>query len=249
MFLGEDLECYHCHGGFNFSDSVVQASSAFVETPFHNTGLYDVDGAGAYPAVDQGLFDFTGRAKDMGKFKAPTLRNIVLTAPYMHDGSVADLDAVLDHYAAGGRVIVDGADAGDGRDSPLKDPLVKGFVLSDDDRRAMHAFFDSLTDKEVLTRLDLAPAFDCDEVAVTCPATPPSYRDDVAPILAASCVTCHREGGAAPKELLETHAQVHALHDAVEAQVRSCLMPSDAHLDEGERATLLTWLACGDPDN
>jgi cytochrome c peroxidase len=48
----------------------------------------------------------------MGRFRVPTLRNIAVTAPYMHDGSVATLDEVLDHYAAGGRTIAEGPNAG-----------------------------------------------------------------------------------------------------------------------------------------
>ena len=71
---------------------------------FHNTGLYDVDGHGAYPAIDRGLFDLTQRKTDMGRFRAPTLRNIAVTAPYMHDGSIPTLDAAIAHYArAAGR--------------------------------------------------------------------------------------------------------------------------------------------------
>ena len=54
------------------------------------------------------LYEVTRDPADVGKFKAPTLRNIAVTAPYMHDGSVATLDEVIDHYAAGGRTIADG---------------------------------------------------------------------------------------------------------------------------------------------
>jgi cytochrome c peroxidase len=49
------------------------------------------------------LIDVTHRAADMGKFRVPTLRNVALTAPYMHDGSLASLEQVIDHYARGGR--------------------------------------------------------------------------------------------------------------------------------------------------
>src|SRR5213075_536581 len=73
------------------------------EPLFLNTGLYNLDGRGAYPSVDTGLRDVTRRRRDMGKFKAPTLRNIALTAPYMHDGSIATLEGVLEHYSHGGR--------------------------------------------------------------------------------------------------------------------------------------------------
>ena len=79
--------------------------------------------------------------KDMGAFKAPTLRNIAVTAPYMHDGSIETLSAVLDHYAAGGRA---------GKNSRWKDKLVRGFSLSEQERADVLAFLDSLTDHEFL---------------------------------------------------------------------------------------------------
>ncbi len=82
--------------------SVTHLSKAFDETTFHNNGLYNLDGKGAYPEDNTGLYAFTGEARDMGRFKAPTLRNIEKTAPYMHDGSIATLSEVLDHYAAEG---------------------------------------------------------------------------------------------------------------------------------------------------
>jgi cytochrome c peroxidase len=78
------------------------------------------------------------------------LRNIALTAPYMHDGSIATLSEVLDHYAAGGRTIAMGPNAGVGSASPLKDPLIQGFTLSDQERADVLAFFDSLTDDTLL---------------------------------------------------------------------------------------------------
>jgi len=150
LFFSERLECYHCHGSFNFTDASATAESAFVEMPFHNNALYNVDGAGAYPTRDQGLYEVTGDPRDMGAFKAASLRNITLTAPYMHDGSVVDLDAVLDHYAAAGRTIPDGEDAGVGSDSPLKSPFLVGFELTASEREAMHAFFDAITNEDAL---------------------------------------------------------------------------------------------------
>jgi cytochrome c peroxidase len=87
---------------------------------------------------------------DVGKFKAPTLRNIAVTAPYMHDGSIATLEGALDHYAAGGRKIDSGPNAGVGRDNPNKDQLVGGFRLSAQDRADLIAFLKSLTDEEIL---------------------------------------------------------------------------------------------------
>jgi cytochrome c peroxidase len=97
---------------------------------FHNTGLYNIDGKGAYPPGNTGLHEFTGVAADMGRFRVPTLRNIAVTGPYMHDGSVATLSEVLDHYAAGGRTIADGPHAGVGRDNPFKSGFIRGFELT-----------------------------------------------------------------------------------------------------------------------
>ena len=96
----------------------------------------------SYPAPNAGIYEYTRAPGDEGKFKAPTLRNIALTAPYMHDGSIPTLDGVLDHYAAGGR--------GSGHDNPQKDPLIGGFTLSAQDREDLIAFLKSLTDDEVI---------------------------------------------------------------------------------------------------
>lgn len=142
LFNNEDLECYHCHNGFTFSDSVTHEQKTALERPFHNTGLYDVDGLGSYPAVDTGLEEVTSRVGDMGKFRAPTLRNLRFTAPYMHDGSLATLDDVLDAYAAGGH-----ARQVSGHPSPLQSDLVRGFTLTAEQRRQVLAFLDALNDE------------------------------------------------------------------------------------------------------
>lgn len=150
-FFDEKLECFHCHGGFNFSNTVDFVGKGFVELEFHNTGLYNLKGSGAYPAENPGVMEHTGAASDMGKFKAPTLRNIAITAPYMHDGSVRTLDEVIDHYAAGGRTIRTGPNAGVGHRNPHKSDFVKGFTLSSRERADLLAFLRSLTDSTFLT--------------------------------------------------------------------------------------------------
>lgn len=147
---GDHLECFHCHAGFNFSDHVHYRGKSVIEVKYHNTGLYNIDGKGAYPEPNTGVFNVTGDPKDMGFFKVPTLRNVAVTAPYMHDGSIATLDEVLDHYMAGGRTITDGPNAGVGSASPLKDPLIQKFQLSADERSDLKAFLESLTDDEFL---------------------------------------------------------------------------------------------------
>lgn len=151
IFLSEALDCHHCHNAFNFTISVKHANTVFTSTPFHNTGLYDVDGQGSYPASSLGLIEVTLDPEDMGKFKPPTLRNIAVTGPYAHDGSVATLSEMIDIYAAGGRNIEGGPNAGDGRLNPFKDAFVHGFDLTEGDKADLLEFFDALTDEEFLT--------------------------------------------------------------------------------------------------
>lgn len=150
LFNSERLECFHCHQGFNFQDVVKYVGKPVPETRYHNTGLYNLDGAGAYPAGNAGLYDLTGEARDMGKFRAPTLRNVAVTAPYFHDGSAATLDDVIDHYAAGGRTIGSGPNAGVGAMNPYKSSFIRGFTITDDERQDLKAFLDSLTDEMFL---------------------------------------------------------------------------------------------------
>jgi cytochrome c peroxidase len=151
LFFSERLECFHCLGGYNFTDSSTHANASVASVGYHNTALYNIGGDGSYPPDNTGLAVMTGERRDMGRFKAPSLRNIALTAPYMHDGSIATLDEVLDHYARGGREIADGPFAGDGRRSPYKSEFLAGFELSGDERRDVLAFLESLTDRSLTT--------------------------------------------------------------------------------------------------
>ena len=107
---------------------------------FHNTGLYNLPGLFWYPADNAGTYEVTQDAKDVGKFKAPTLRNIAVTAPYMHDGSVATLDDAVSHYAAGGRTISEGSYKGVGHDNPNKAAAIRGFALTAEQRSDLIAF-------------------------------------------------------------------------------------------------------------
>ncbi|HXV75714.1 MAG TPA: MbnH family di-heme enzyme [Candidatus Polarisedimenticolaceae bacterium] len=150
LFFSDRLRCAECHGGFNFGGPVVFEGSADVAPTFHNTGLYDVDGRGAYPADNPGLYAATGDRRDMGRFKAPTLRNVAVTAPYMHDGSIGTLAGVIEFYAAGGREVDAGPDAGDGRANQNKSELIGGFALTTAERDDLLRFLDSLTDRRFL---------------------------------------------------------------------------------------------------
>lgn len=144
LFFSERTECFHCHGGINLTQSTIHAAQPLVLRPFHNTGLYNEDGEGGYPLIDTGLMSVTHNPEHMGKFRAPTLRNIALTAPYMHDGSIASLEEVVDFYARGGnhREIK----------NRHRSPFIKGFVLTVEERNALVAFLESLTDTEFVEK-------------------------------------------------------------------------------------------------
>jgi cytochrome c peroxidase len=110
IFFSQPFSCFRCHGGFLFSDSVEFDGHPRREPPVHTTGV-------ASP----------------GAFKAPSLRNVALTAPYMHDGSIATLEAVIDRYAAGGGHV------------PNQDPLIGGFTITPAQRADLIEFLRSLT--------------------------------------------------------------------------------------------------------
>ncbi|WP_088242286.1 methanobactin export MATE transporter MbnM [Calothrix rhizosoleniae] len=149
LFNSEKLQCFQCHSGFNFSDSIKHEGIG-EKIFFHNTGLYNLDGKGSYPDNNTGIYKITRKPSDMGKFKVPTLRNIELTAPYMHDGSIATLEEVIDHYAAGGRTIVTGKYAGVGSKNPLKSELINGFQITPQEKQDLIEFLRSLMDESFI---------------------------------------------------------------------------------------------------
>ena len=151
LFFSERLECYHCHAGLNLAAAFFAEASTQRELVFFNNGLYNIDGEGGYPLPNVGLFEFTGEASDMGRFRAPSLRNVEVTGPYMHDGSIETLEEVIDFYAAGGRELVDGPYAGDGRMNPYKDPLVRGFDITPEEKLDLLEFLESFTDETFLS--------------------------------------------------------------------------------------------------
>ena len=116
LFRGR-ANCAACHAGPNFTDE-----------EFHNTGVF----WGQQP-YDPGRFTVTEVSEDIGKFKTPTLREIARTAPYMHDGSLATLEDVVDFYTDGGRP------------NPFLDDEVRPLRLTEDEKAALVAFLRSLT--------------------------------------------------------------------------------------------------------
>ncbi len=153
LFNSERMECFHCHSGVNLSTSYHDAATTpgTITYPFFNNGLYNVGGDGSYPTGNQGLHELTHDPKDRGRFRPQSLRNVGVTAPYMHDGSIPDLREVVRHYARGGRRVLSGPYAGDGSLSPLKSGLVRGFSISEEEIDDVIAFLHSLTDSTFLT--------------------------------------------------------------------------------------------------
>lgn len=120
LFLGDKAKCSQCHSGFQLTNY-----------NFENNGLYEV-------YEDDGRFHFTGTESDRNKFKVPTLRNIEVTSPYMHDGSMATLMDVIEHYNKGGEA------------NPNKSPLIQPLNLSDQEKVDLEVFLKSLTDWEFI---------------------------------------------------------------------------------------------------
>jgi cytochrome c peroxidase len=145
LFFSKDLKCASCHGGFNFSTPSVTDEKG--DTAFYfNTGLYNIDGKGAYPHYDQGLYELTKNKNDMGKYRVPSLRNLVFTAPYFHDGSAASLADVVDSYNSGGRNMQQGIYKGDGSKNQYKHAFINGFKISEQDKINLISFLQSLSD-------------------------------------------------------------------------------------------------------
>ena len=134
LFFSDRLRCSECHGSFNLSGPVRYEGGPIVPAVFHNTGVL---------SADLGLFAQTKTAGDVGRFRTPTLRNIAVTAPYMHDGSIATLPDVIRHYSSGGRP------------GPFKSDQIRGFEISPAEVDDLVAFLGSLTDDEFLSN----PAF------------------------------------------------------------------------------------------
>ena len=118
IFNSERGDCFHCHGTVLTTDN-----------SFHNNGLDDDE------HLKPGLANVTGDDADYGKFKTPTLRNLVFTAPYMHDGRFETIDEVIDFYSDGVKnnrnvdVLMEFAFQGGVKLSPFEKDALKSFLL------------------------------------------------------------------------------------------------------------------------
>lgn len=122
LYQGDRAPCARCHGGPKLNGAFLTQSGLQGEPQSHNIGLFNIGGTGDHPQAKQGVFECSGQAEDMGRFRAPSLRNLALTGPYLHNGSVATVAAALDMHAADGRIVGNSPYAGDGRSNPCKNP-------------------------------------------------------------------------------------------------------------------------------
>lgn len=127
LFFSDRTNCSDCHSGFNFTNY-----------QFENNGLYETYN-------DPGRKRLTGLDSDLAKFKVPSLRNIEVTAPYMYDGSLPDLEAVINHYNSGGK------------QHPNKSEKIKSLQLSQDEKKQIIAFLKTLTDVSFLNQTIFKP--------------------------------------------------------------------------------------------
>lgn len=135
LFIGPKLKCGSCHGGIDL-DQPVDSSTIYA-----NNGFFEKDSSHVKRNfnTDWGLFELTRNESDKGKFRIPSLRNCLITAPYMHDGSVSALDTLIKIYSKGGR-------------SDLNvHPSIRSFELNPYEQRNLLLFLQALTDTGYLS--------------------------------------------------------------------------------------------------
>lgn len=134
IFLTERGDCFHCH-----------SVGLLTDNSFHNTGLDN-----AFTSVNWGRYQVTGNSTDIGKYKTPTIRNIELSAPYMHDGRFLTLEEVVEFYNSGVQI------------TSHTDPIMTkpgkefGLQLSTQDKADLVAFLKALTDTSFINNPDLS---------------------------------------------------------------------------------------------
>lgn len=133
IFNTEKGDCFHCH-----------SLGLFTDNKFHNIGIDSI-----FDGVNRGRFNYTAQSSDMGLFKTPTLRNVALTPPYMHDGRFTTLEQVVEHYNS--KV----------KHSSTLDPIMTkpskefGLMLTPQDKADLVAFLKTLTDSSFITNPEL----------------------------------------------------------------------------------------------
>ena len=128
LFVGDKAKCFDCH-----------RMEDFTTDEFKNIGLYNGSNLN-----DAGLYNISNKETDKGKFKTPGLRNIAVTAPYMHNGMFKTLDEVMEYYNNPQKFVPDAINI----DDVLKKPL----GLTDTEKKDIVAFLKTLTDKKYIKK-------------------------------------------------------------------------------------------------
>ncbi len=128
LFVGDKAKCFDCH-----------RMEDFTTDEFKNIGLYN-----GKEINDAGLFNITNKETDKGKFKTPGLRNIAVTAPYMHNGMFKTLEEVIEYYNNPQKFVPDAINIDDALKSPLN--------LSEKEKKDLVSFLKTLTDKKYLKK-------------------------------------------------------------------------------------------------
>jgi cytochrome c peroxidase len=131
LFYSDRSGCSRCHFGLNFSGPIVQRGKPRPRALFANNG--------SAARGDEGLSVETKQPQDRGRFRVPTLRNIALTAPYMHDGRFATLEEVVEHYVAGGK---------HAESIGVVDQEIRALELNAEEKRDLVEFLKNLTDQQ-----------------------------------------------------------------------------------------------------
>ena len=127
LFVNDDSKCFDCHFGIDYTND-----------DFKNIGLFNGKNLN-----DSGRYLITKDLADLGKFKTPGLRNIALTAPYMHNGMFKTLEEVVDYYSNTNRIVPDALNKDESLQNPIK--------FSDRDKNDLVAFLKTLSDKKYMT--------------------------------------------------------------------------------------------------
>ena len=128
LFVGDKAKCFDCH-----------RMEDFTTDEFKNIGLYN-----GKELNDAGLFSITNKEADKGKFKTPGLRNIAVTAPYMHNGMFKTLEEVVEYYNNPQKFVTDAINI----DDALKTPL----GLTEKEKKDLVSFLKTLTDKKYIKK-------------------------------------------------------------------------------------------------
>lgn len=121
LFFSDRLKCGSCHGGFNFTNYSIENNGALANYS------------------DLGRFRFSKDSADLAKFKVPSLRNVGLTAPYMHNGQITSLEEVIEQYNSGGT------------NHPQKSKLIQPLNLTEKEKNELLSFLRALTDYDFIS--------------------------------------------------------------------------------------------------